>query len=53
MKRSEIRLYNVIFPVWLLILFPQLLLPILPANLLVDCGVTLAALACLKHPGKK
>ena len=53
MKRHEIRLYNVIFPVWLLILFPQLLLPILPANLLVDCGVTLAALAFLKHPGKK
>lgn len=53
MKRNEIRLYNVIFPVWLLILFPQLLLPILPANLLVDCAVLLAALACLKHPGKK
>ena len=35
MKR-EVRLYNVIFPVWLMFLFPQIWLIALPGNLVID-----------------
>ena len=51
MKR-EIRLYNVILPIWMLVLFPQVWLLVLPGNLAVDCAVLLIALAALKHRGK-
>lgn len=50
--KKELRLYNVIFPVWLLWLFPQLFLFVAPANLLVDCLVLTLALVALKHPNK-
>lgn len=52
MKRST-RLYNVILPVWLLGIFPQMWLIILPGNLLIDCLVLLLALCALKHTAKK
>lgn len=52
MKKST-RLYNVIFPIWLLLLFPQVWLIAVPGNLAVDCLVLLVTLAALKHPGKK
>lgn len=52
MKRRT-RLYNVIFPVWLLFLFPQVWLVALPANLLIDCAVVLLTLTALKHTQKK
>ena len=50
MKRT--RLYNVIFPVWLLYLVPAIWLIVIPANLLVDCVVVLVTLWALRH-GKK
>lgn len=34
--KKEIRLYNVLFPIWFLFLFPQLWLILLPANFLID-----------------
>ena len=52
MKR-EIRLYNVILPVWLLWLFPQVWLIVLPGNLLVDGVVLLLTLLALKRRDKK
>ena len=52
MKR-EIRLYNVILPVWLLWLFPQVWLIVLPGNLLVDGLVLLLTLLALKRRDKK
>ena len=52
MKRRT-RLYNVIFPIWMLYLFPQMWLIALPGNLAIDCGVLLIALAVLKHQDKK
>lgn len=52
MKR-EVRLYNVILPIWILWLFPQLFIIVAPANLLVDCLVLTAALAVLKHRNKR
>ena len=52
MKR-EIRLYNVILPVWLLWLFPQVWLIVLPGNLLTDGLALLLTLAALKRADKK
>lgn len=46
MKRG-IRLYNMIFPVWMLWLFPPAWLVILPGNLLLDGLVLLLSLAAL------
>ena len=51
--KKEVRLYNVLFPVWLLWLFPQIFLIVAPANLLVDCLVLTLALMGLKHQNKR
>ena len=50
--KKQIRLYNVLFPIWLLWLFPQVLAIVLPGNLLIDCGVLLLTLLALKHAQK-
>lgn len=50
--KQEVRLYNVILPIWLLWLFPQLFLLVAPANLAVDCMVLVVTLTALKHRGK-
>lgn len=36
MKKHDIRLYNLIFPVWLIWLIPTVLIIVLPANFLLD-----------------
>ena len=51
--KKEIRLYNVIFPIWLLWLVPQVWLIVLPGNLLIDMAVLLLALKVLKHRNKR
>lgn len=51
MKR-EIRVYNVILPIWMLLLCPQVWLVAVPGNLVVDCLVLTVVLAVLKHKGK-
>lgn len=50
--RKQTRLYNVILPIWLLILFPQLLVFIIPANLAIDCAVLFFTLLALGHAQK-
>ena len=50
MKKT--RLYNVIFPVWMLFLFPGVWLIALPGNLFIDCAVVLLTLLSLKHTQK-
>lgn len=50
---KQTRLYNVIFPVWMLFLFPQVWLIALPGNLIIDCAVVLFTLTLLKHTQKK
>lgn len=47
MKR-EIRIYNVLFPIWLLLLFPPLILFVLAGNFLVDSAVILLTLRVLR-----
>lgn len=50
--KQQVRLYNVLFPIWLLWLFPQVLLIVLPGNLAIDCLVLFCALRALKHTQK-
>ena len=45
---KQIRLYNVILPIWILIFFPQLLVFVIPGNLAVDCAVLFLALLALE-----
>ena len=49
----EVRLYNILLPIWILYFFPQVWIITLPGNLLIDCLVLLLALAVLKHAEKK
>ena len=51
--KKQTRLYNVIFPIWLIVAIPSpLWLVILPGNLIVDCAVLFFALLALKHTRK-
>jgi len=50
--KNETRLYNIILPIWILLLFPQLLIFVIPGNLLVDCAVLFLCLLALKHSQK-
>ena len=50
--KKPVRLYNVLLPIWLLWIFPQVWLIILPGNLVIDQLVLLLALAVLRHSGK-
>ena len=36
MKRKDVRLYNVLFPIWFLLFFPQIWLIMLSVNFIVD-----------------
>ena len=53
MKR-ETRLYNVIFPVWILMFWPSppVILLTLFGNLAIDCLVVFLALLALRHPAR-
>ena len=53
MNEKNIKLYNVIFPIWMLWLFPQTWLVVLPANFLVDLTVVALTMKCLKVNGIK
>lgn len=49
---GSLRLYNVLFPLWILIFFPQVLAIVIPGNLIVDVAVLLIALAAMRHRAK-
>ena len=53
--KKDIRLYNVIFPIWFLIIWPTppAVLITLLGNLIIDCGVLYCTIRVLKHPQKK
>ena len=44
---GSLKLYNVLFPLWILIFFPQVLAIVIPGNLIVDAAELLIALAVL------
>lgn len=50
--KKDIRLYNILLPIWLLVLFPQTWLVVLPGNLAVDCLVLFCTLCALRHTQK-
>ncbi len=52
-QKKEFKLYNVIFPFWMLMLFPWMWLAIFPANFLIDSAVLLVSLWILKLENKK
>lgn len=47
MKKKEITLYNMIFPIWVLWLFPQTWIFVLPANFLIDLLVVSLTMHCV------
>lgn len=51
--KKEIKLYNVLFPFWILLLFPQLWLIVLPGNFIIDSVVLIASMVCLKIENKR
>lgn len=51
--KKQTRIYNVLFPIWLIWLFPQVLVFVVPGNLVIDCAVLLLTLLALKHTQKK
>lgn len=48
MKNNSVRLYNVIFPIWILWLFPTTWIVVLPANFIIDLLVVVLTMKCLK-----
>lgn len=51
--KKEMKLYNMIFPLWSFYIIPVYWIVILPANFIIDSIVFAAALAALKVPEKK
>lgn len=52
MKPKEMKLYNVFFPVWMLLWFPQMWLIVLPGNFIIDSLVLLISMMALKMADK-
>ena len=53
MKKNSIKLYNLIFPIWLLWLIPITWLVVLPSNFLIDLLVVVLTMKYLKIPDIK
>ena len=53
MKKTSIKLYNVIFPIWMLWLIPITWLAVLPANFLIDLLVIVLTMKFMKVPNVK
>lgn len=52
-SREEIKLYNMLFPMYLLWLIPTIWIVVVPANFLIDSIVILVTLSVLKIPRKE
>lgn len=53
MKKKDIRLYNVLFPMWALMSLPMLWYLVIPGNFLVDSVVLVIAMAVLKLENRR
>ncbi|MCB5747150.1 hypothetical protein [Intestinibacter bartlettii] len=53
MKKNQTKLYNVILPIWLLVIFPFTWIIILPLNFLIDTLVLKLTMKCLKIEKRK
>lgn len=52
-RKKSVKLYNVLFPVWMLLLLPPLWLVVIPGNFIIDSIVLLVSLAILKIGERK
>ena len=52
-QKKSMKLYNVLFPFWMLLLFPQMWLVILPGNFIIDSLVFLISMKALGISEKK
>ena len=52
-RKKDVKLYNVLFPFWMIMLFPITWLVVLPGNFLVDSLVLIVAMKVLKIACKK
>ena len=52
-SNKQMKLYNVLFPFWMLMLMPLLWLVVLPGNFIIDSLVLLAGMALLKIADRK
>ena len=52
-KNNDIKLYNVLFPFWMLLLFPQMWAIVLPGNFIIDSIVLIISMLALKMTEKK
>ncbi len=52
-EKRDVKLYNVLFPFWMLLLFPQVWLIVLPGNFIIDSIVLIISMAVLKIVDKK
>lgn len=50
--KKETRLYNVLFPLWMIMLFPQIWLVVLPGNFIIDSIVLILSMLLLKIRNK-
>lgn len=53
LMKHEVRLYNVLFPIWMLFLWPPIWLVLLPGNFLIDSLVLLLAMTALGYAGRR
>lgn len=52
-KNNDVKLYNVIFPFWAILLFPQSWLIVLPGNFVIDSIILIISMFLLKISDKK
>lgn len=52
-SNKNIKLYNVLFPFWMLLMFPQMWLIVLPGNFMIDSLVLVLSMVALKVVNKK
>lgn len=51
--KKNVKMYNVLFPIWIIFLLPPVILLVLPGNFIIDSLVLLIGMACLKISNKK
>ncbi len=51
--KKDVTLYNVLFPLWMLLLFPVTWLIVLPGNFIIDSIVLIISMCIIKLPEKK
>ena len=52
-KKKDIKLYNALFPFWMILLFPQLWAIVIPGNFIIDSIVLIISMLVLKMSDKK